>query len=88
VHSDDRRGLEVYEYLTDRTEDLDVWYAHDGVKVLYLVAGQLTIEFEQHPAERLGPGDSVIHSSRIPHRWVIEEDGPVRLLIVVVRPPV
>lgn len=83
VYADESRGIEVYEYRTDRTEDLDVWFRHDGDKVLHLVEGHLRIEFEHRPTERLGPGDTVIHAGAIAHKWVVEGDEPVRLFLVI-----
>jgi transcriptional regulator with XRE-family HTH domain len=88
VHSDDHQGLEVYEYLTDDRADLDVWFAHEGRKVLHLVEGHLSVEFEGHPTEHLGPGDCLIHAGRIPHRWTVTRPGPVRLFLVIARDPV
>lgn len=89
VFTDEALGLEVYEYRTDRTEDLDVWFAHGGEKVLHLIEGHLVVEFEtdDHPAQRLGPGDTLIHPGRIAHRWRVEGDGPVRLFLVITSPP-
>jgi transcriptional regulator with XRE-family HTH domain len=87
VFSDDHQGLEVFEYRVDATADLDVWYAHDGRKVLHLVDGHLTVEFEGHPPARLGPGDCLVHAGRIPHRWQVTSPGAVRLFLVIVRDP-
>jgi transcriptional regulator with XRE-family HTH domain len=85
VFSDDEQGIEVYEYLTDRGEDLDVWFRHEGEKVLYLVAGHLQVELEHRPTVLLGPGDCLIHPGNIAHRWRVEGDEPVRLFLVIVR---
>ena len=49
VHTDPARGLEVYEYVTDRDDDLDVWFAHPGRKVLYVADGHLLVEIEGRP---------------------------------------
>ena len=87
VLSDDGHGLEVYEYVTDAAADLDVWYAHDGRKVLHLIAGALRVELEGRDDVHLGPGDCLVHTARIPHRWSVEGDDPVRLFLVVVRDP-
>ena len=47
VLSDEDQGLEVYEYVTPASADLDVWYAHDGRKVLHLIEGRLRVELEE-----------------------------------------
>lgn len=86
VFADDGWGLEVYEYLTDRSEDLDVWFEHGGEKVLYVIEGTLAVEFDGRPTEHLGPGDCIVHPGSIGHRWVVEGDAPVRLFLVITRP--
>jgi transcriptional regulator with XRE-family HTH domain len=86
VFSDDTKGTEVYEYVTSRDEDLDVWFEHGGDKVLYLVSGRLAIELEHHPTEHLGPGDCIIHPGDVAHRWIVESDEPVHLFLVIIRP--
>jgi len=88
VFSDDAKGTEVYEYVATRDEDLDVWFEHDGDKVLYLVSGRLAIELERHPTEHLGPGDCIVHPGDVAHRWSVESEEPVRLFLVIVRRPV
>jgi transcriptional regulator with XRE-family HTH domain len=87
VLSDESHGLEVYEYVTDPTADLDVWYAHNGRKVLHLIEGALQVELDGRDAVHLRPGDCLVHAARIPHRWTVEGDGTVRLFLVVVHDP-
>jgi transcriptional regulator with XRE-family HTH domain len=85
--SDEDHGLEIYEYVAGPDADLDVWYAHDGRKVLHLIEGTLRVELEGREDVHLGPGDCLVHTARIPHRWAIEGDAPVRLFLVVLRDP-
>lgn len=87
VFSDEIRGLEVYEYVTDAADGLAVWFEHPGDKVLHLIQGRLRVEFATRPAEHLGPGDCIVHPGSIAHRWAVEGDEAVRLFLVVVRPP-
>jgi transcriptional regulator with XRE-family HTH domain len=83
VYAADEQGLEVYEYITDRTEDLDVWFEHPGNKVLYVVAGSMSVEFDRRPAVHLGPGDSLVHPGDIAHRWVVDGNEELRLFLVI-----
>jgi transcriptional regulator with XRE-family HTH domain len=85
IYSDEERGLELFEYITDRSEDLDVWFSHPGVKVLYVADGRLAIDFESLPSSHLGRGDCIVHPADIPHRWQVEGDEPVRVFLAVVR---
>ena len=83
IHADDEQGLEVYEYITDRTEDLDVWFEHPGTKVLYVVSGRMAVEFDRRPTVQLGAGDCLVHPGDVAHRWVVEGDDVLRLLLVI-----
>ena len=56
VFADEHQGLEVFEYVMDAAADLDVWYAHDGRKVLHLVERPAHRRVRGPPAEHLGPG--------------------------------
>ncbi len=87
VFSDDDLGLEVYEYITDAGEDLDVWFEHPGEKVLYVVEGALAVELDGRPTEHLRTGDCLVHPSSIAHRWTVEGSDVVRLFLVATRPP-
>ena len=83
IHADDEQGLEVYEYITDRSEDLDVWFEHPGTKVLYVVSGRMAVEFDRRPTVHLGAGDCLVHPGDVAHRWVVEGDDVLRLLLVI-----
>lgn len=88
VFADDTRGLEVYEYVASVDDDLDVWFRHEGEKVLHVIGGHLRVDFDQagEPARDLGPGDTLIHTGSIPHRWTVRGPEPVHLFLVVTRP--
>ena len=83
IHADDEQGLEVYEYITDRSEDLDVWFEHPGNKVLYVVAGRMSIEFDRRPTVSLGAGDCLVHPGDVAHRWAVDGDELLRLFLVI-----
>jgi quercetin dioxygenase-like cupin family protein len=68
-------------------DDLDVWFEHQGTKLLHVIEGALRVEFDGRPAEHLGPGDCIVHAGDIAHRWVVAS-ASVRLFLVIVRPPV
>ena len=83
--SDETRHLEIYEYHTETTDDLDVWFEHPGDVIVHLLDGELRLEFSGRPDVVLGPGDCVVHPGSIPHRWSIEGDESVHLFLVIVR---
>lgn len=86
VLADDRRGLEIYEYAASADDDLDVWFQHAGNKVLYVVAGGLSVEFDSRPAVLLEAGDCLVHAGELAHRWHVVTP-PVHLFLVIVRTP-
>ena len=79
------RDLEIYEYRAAPTDDLDVWFQHPGDKVLFLLEGRLRVDFEGRPSRLLMPGDCLVHPGEVRHRWQIEGDAEVRLLLVITR---
>ena len=86
VFTNDALGLEVYEYMTDSSEDLEEWFEHAGHKVLHLIAGRLDVEFHQHDTVRLEPGDTLVHPGTVAHRWSVPAASDVHLFLVVTRP--
>jgi transcriptional regulator with XRE-family HTH domain len=85
VFTDKVRGIEVYEYRATADDDLDVWFAHEGEKILYVIDGGLLVEFEHGIAKALAPGDCLVHPGHIAHRWAVD-GSHVRLFLVIVRP--
>ena len=83
IHADDEQGLEVYEYITDRAEDLDVWFEHPGTKVLYVVSGRMAVDFDRRPTVHLGAGDCLVHPGDVAHRWAVVGDEVLRLFLVI-----
>jgi quercetin dioxygenase-like cupin family protein len=85
--ADPDRRLEIYEYVIDADDDLDVWYDHPGDVVLHLIEGRLRVEFTGRPAVELDRGDCLVHPGDAPHRWSVVGANPVRLFLVIIRPP-
>ncbi len=84
--ADPDRHLEIYEYVVDAGEDLDVWYEHPGDVVLHLIEGELLVEFNGLPTATLGAGDCLVHPGAVPHRWSVLGAERVRLFLVITRP--
>jgi transcriptional regulator with XRE-family HTH domain len=58
------------------------WSAHAGDEFMYLLEGQLCIEFREADAVVLSPGDALFFSSTRAHRIATLGDTPARVLIV------
>ncbi|HEX4980367.1 MAG TPA: XRE family transcriptional regulator [Ilumatobacteraceae bacterium] len=84
--ADPSRRLEIYEYVIDADDDLDVWYDHPGDVVLHLIEGRLRVELTGRPTVDLDPGDCLVHPGDVPHRWSMIGAEPVRLFLVIIRP--
>jgi transcriptional regulator with XRE-family HTH domain len=84
--ADPGRRLEIYEYVIDADDDLDVWYDHPGDVVLNLIEGRLRVDFTGRPSVDLDQGDCLVHPGDVPHRWSVIGAGPVRLFLVIIRP--
>lgn len=85
ILSDDSRHLEIYEYVVTTADDLDVWFEHPGEVVLNLLSGRLEVDLAGRPKQLLGPGDCLVHSGSIPHRWELHGAEPARILVTVIR---
>jgi transcriptional regulator with XRE-family HTH domain len=58
------------------------WSTHPGEEFLYLLEGQLCIEFRGADPVVLNPGDAIFFSSQRAHRLATLGDTPTRVLIV------
>jgi transcriptional regulator with XRE-family HTH domain len=78
--------LEVLEYRIEPGQYIAEWFTLPGEMAVYLVAGALDVEVEGWGTVRLGPGDLVSHPASLPHRWLLVDDGPARVLLAVAHP--
>lgn len=85
--ADPKRHLEIYEYVIEPADDLDVWYEHPGDVVLHLITGRLTVELSGSSPVELAAGDCLVHPGPIPHRWTVAGENQVRLFLVIARSP-
>lgn len=85
--ADPSRRLEIYRYDIEPNDDLDVWYEHPGDVVLHMIEGRLLVEFTGRPDIELDRGDCLVHPGAVPHRWSVIGAAPVRLFLVIIRPP-
>jgi quercetin dioxygenase-like cupin family protein len=58
------------------------WSAHDGDEFMYLLEGQLCVEFRASEAVVLNPGDAIFFPSKRAHRLAPLGDTETRVLIV------
>lgn len=85
--ADPGRRLEVFEYHIDPGDDLDIWYDHPGDVVLHLIEGRISVDLAGRPSVELAAGDCLVHPGTVPHRWSVVGELPVRLFLVIIRPP-
>jgi transcriptional regulator with XRE-family HTH domain len=80
------RMLELIEYRIEPGQYLEEWFESEGEMALYVVQGTLDIELQGHGSWRLRSGDLIYHPGMVRHRWLLVDDRPVQVLLVVGRP--
>lgn len=80
------RMLELIEYRIEPGQYLEEWFESQGEMALYVVQGTLDIELQGHGSWRLRSGDLIYHPGMVRHRWLLVDDRPVQVLLVVGRP--
>ncbi|HEY0576458.1 MAG TPA: XRE family transcriptional regulator [Pseudonocardia sp.] len=80
------RMLELIEYRIEPGQYLEEWFESQGEMALYVVQGTLDIELEGHGTWRLRSRDLIYHPGMVRHRWLLVDDRPVQVLLVVGRP--
>ncbi|PVX67539.1 helix-turn-helix domain-containing protein [Rhodococcus globerulus] len=86
VMSQSDRALEVIEYRIEPGQYLEEWFESEGEMALYLVAGTLDVELDGVGVWRLGARDLIHHQGAVRHRWLLTDDHPVELVLMVSRP--
>jgi len=79
------RMLELIEYRIEPGQYLEEWFESRGEMALYVVAGTLDVELEGHGSWRLHSRDLIYHPGMVRHRWLLVDDRPVQILLVVGR---
>jgi transcriptional regulator with XRE-family HTH domain len=75
-------ALKAHHYLIDPSDPEQDWFRHHGEDLVYVIRGQLVVEFEHGRQTELGAGDALHHDGEIPHRWVHVGESPTEVLIV------
>ncbi|MEU6145624.1 XRE family transcriptional regulator [Streptomyces sp. NPDC047081] len=79
------RMLEVIEYRIEPGRYVQEWFESSGEMAVYVIDGALDIEFEGSRTWRLGPRDMLHHPGSARHRWLLVEDQPAYVLLMVGR---
>lgn len=76
-------GLEIIEYRIAAGQHIGEWFQSPGILALYIVNGQLDVIVEGAGTHRIGPRDLITHPSPLRHRWLLVDDQPADVLLVV-----
>lgn len=79
--------LQASHYEINPGDDEQEWFEHPGEDLVYVLSGSIAIEFGDGHTVELAAGDSLHHDGTAPHRWVLRDDAPAEVLIVVGVPP-
>ena len=80
-----RRRMEARECKVPPGFRTDPAWTHAGEEILFILEGSISVELAGHPLETLHPGDTMVFSASVPHRWV-GSDSESKLLQVIVLP--
>lgn len=78
----------VFAYYFKQWADYSMgFHTHDAVEIMYVISGQCGIELEATTAAAaramtLGKGEFIILDANVPHRLIVDERGPCRMLNV------
>jgi quercetin dioxygenase-like cupin family protein len=78
-----RTEVEAFEFTADPGEWLGEHIEHGGSDFIYVTSGTLRVDLGAKGVHELGPGDALCHSGRVPHRWSVGSDEPVKFVCVV-----
>jgi quercetin dioxygenase-like cupin family protein len=79
--------LQAFHYTISDADDEQDWFAHEGEDFVYVITGNVAIEFQGRDSTELAPGDSMHHDGDVPHRWRLIGSESAEVLIVVSIPP-
>jgi len=79
--------IEAYHYVMHPDDDEQEWFHHGGEDFVYVVSGNVVIEFDDGNEVALSAGDSLHHDGTVPHRWVLRDAEPAEVLAVIAAPP-
>lgn len=75
--------LESYHYVIDAEDDDQEWFHHGGEDFVYVIRGQILVEFDDGSTVDLEPGDSLHHGGTVGHRWLHRGVDPAEVLCIV-----
>lgn len=79
--------LEAYHYVIEPDDDEQEWFQHEGEDFVYVIHGSISIVFEDGTETVLSAGDSLHHTGKVGHRWILRDRQPAEVMCVVGAPP-
>lgn len=75
--------LQIIEYKIEPDQYIGEWFQSPGLQAVYVVSGQLDIEIDGAGDYRVGPGDLISHPAPLRHRWLLVDNKPAHVLMVI-----
>jgi quercetin dioxygenase-like cupin family protein len=83
----DKGGRHMEPFIVDIEPDAEQKKsAHEGEEFIYVMSGNLALEYGALQPQTLHEGDCVYYDSIVPHRVISADDKPVRILAVIYTP--
>ena len=76
-------NLQIIEYKIERDQYIGEWFQSPGLLAVYVVSGQLDVEIEGAGDYRIGTGDLISHPAPLRHRWLLVDNQPAHVLMVI-----
>lgn len=72
----------ISEYTINPGDDMGDWYQSDGMLVVYVLQGEVTVRIQGQGDWDLGPLDALEYPGAFRNVWVLRGDTPARILLV------
>ncbi|AFA75969.1 transcriptional regulator, XRE family [Gordonia polyisoprenivorans VH2] len=77
-------ALQIIEYDIESGQYIGEWFQTPGRLALYVMSGELDVEVEAAGVYRVREGELITHPAPLRHRWLLVDDRPAKVLLVIV----
>ena len=80
---------ELYDFVVEPGEYVEEWFesrTDDIEHVVYVLEGQIRVEFDDRADVLIGQGDALFYPGKLRHRWHLESEVAARAILVAINP--
>lgn len=75
---------ELHDFVINPGDYVAEWFESEAEHVMYVLEGQLRVEFEDRDDIVVNEGDALFYHAKLRHRWLLDEDQAARVILVAV----